>query len=281
MSMIYDYTDTSLHIHYAIDPHPVDSDFRMHVHENYEILYFMDGNAAYLVEGSVYPLTPGSLLIMRPAESHKVKILGDQQYERYSISFVPEVLRAVDPGMRLLAPFLEHPLGQNNFYPPSVFANDEPRVLFDAMCVPEEDPESRRLALLTHLYPLLSMIRRAFLKAHGMPARPQDTTTSAERIIAYINKNLFEELSLEELSERFFLSTSQISRLFKQATGSSVWEYITIKRLLAARRRIREGVSPSAACSACGFRDYSAFFRAYVKRFGVSPKKDAPHGDVS
>ena len=278
--MIYEYTDSQLHIHHAVDQQPSDEDFPMHLHENYEILYFISGNAAYLVEGSVYPLTPGSLVVMRPSESHKVKILGDQMYERYSLSFDPALLAIVDPENRLLTPFLDHPLGQNNFYPPSAFQNDDIGELFNAMCVPAEDAGERRITILIHLYRLLNLIRRAFTE-NGASETRQNITTPAEKIVSYINKHLFEDLSLGELSEQFFLSTSQISRLFKQATGSSVWEYITIKRLSAARRKIREGVSTAAVCSSCGFRDYSAFFRAYVKRFGVSPKKDAAYGTVS
>lgn len=281
MSVIYNYTGEYVHIHHAVDPQPKNDDYPMHVHDNYEILYFVNGNVAYLVEGSEYPLTPGSLVIMRPSESHKVKILGERMYERYSLGFDPSMLAIVDPERRLLTPFLDHPLGQNNFYPPSVFQNEDIGELFKSMCVPAEDDRERRLAIMIPLYRLLSMIRRAFLENGGTdPAMLQDNAGPAEKIVAYINKYLFDDLSLDKLSEQFFLSTSQISRLFKQATGSSVWEYITIKRLIEARRKIREGKSPSDVCSACGFRDYSTFFRAYVKRFGVSPKNDAAHNQA-
>ena len=89
----------------------------------------------------------------------------------------------------------------------------------------------------------------------------------------YVNKHLFEELSVPILAKQFFMSTSQFNRVFKQAAGASPWEYITIKRLTAAREKIRNGVSVQSACESCGFRDYSAFYRAYVKHFGCAPKK--------
>ena len=94
------------------------------------------------------------------------------------------------------------------------------------------------------------------------------------QLIDYINKNLYEPLSLSRLSDKFFLSQSQLNRLFKKATGTSVWEYITIKRLIAARNRIRVGEHSGKVCISCGFKDYSSFYRMYKNRFGVSPKQD-------
>ena len=68
---------------------------------------------------------------------------------------------------------------------------------------------------------------------------------------------------------------AEISRIFHQATGSSLWEYVTIKRLLAARAMIQRGEPAGTACLACGFSDYSAFFRAYRSHFGHVPRQDA------
>lgn len=64
-----------------------------------------------------------------------------------------------------------------------------------------------------------------------------------------------------------------------------MWEYILIKRLFAARERILAGESVYTAAANCGFQDYSAFYRAYVARFQVSPSKtiqqNAPIVDTS
>jgi AraC-like DNA-binding protein len=67
------------------------------------------------------------------------------------------------------------------------------------------------------------------------------------------------------------MSVSQLERVFKQATHSSVWHYITLKRLAAARERIESGSSATDASLECGFGDYSSFYRAYVKEYGRAP----------
>ncbi|MFR7743955.1 MAG: hypothetical protein ACLU3I_12215 [Acutalibacteraceae bacterium] len=64
----------------------------------------------------------------------------------------------------------------------------------------------------------------------------------ASELINYINQELFSKISLATIGQRFFLSKSQINRIFRKATGSSVWEYILIKRLFAARDGFSPGV---------------------------------------
>ena len=91
------------------------------------------------------------------------------------------------------------------------------------------------------------------------------------KIIHYIEEHLGEPLSLATLQSKFYISKTHLTRLFKQTTGLSVWEYIGIKRLTFARAKLREGIRASVVAQSCGFGDYSSFYRAYKKRFGESP----------
>ena len=91
-------------------------------------------------------------------------------------------------------------------------------------------------------------------------------------IVKYINNHLSEELSLDIICDRFFISKSHINRKFKKVIGSTVWEYINIKRLLLAKELLHNGISPTNVYLKCGFKDYCTFFRAYKAKFGVSPK---------
>lgn len=273
MARFCGYEESLLTFYHSLDWRPKDRNFTMHVHNLYEIYFFVAGSASYLVEGSEYRLEPGCLLLMRPTESHKVRILAEKPYERYSLNFSPVILENIDPEHELLVPFLNRPLGQNNCYLPSEFSKEQPLELLEAMCAPVEDKAGQRLEILLHLLPLLGAVRHAF----GQKQQGGKETGSAglsEQIVAYINRHLFDELSLQLLAERFFLSVSQLARLFKQSTGSSVWEYITIKRLMCAREKIQKGASAGRAAQECGFGDYSSFYRAYVGHFGCSPRTD-------
>lgn len=273
MAALCSYKNDDLQFTHTYDTHPKQQDFILHIHDQYEIYCFLAGDAEYLVEGNVYPLKPGCILIMRPSEVHKVRIISQKPYERYVIQFADSSLNAVDPERYLLKAFLDRPLGQKNRYFSVDFDQMRPKELLDAMCVPVADEKERRLKVLSYLYSLLEQLHTAFLQKDDSFSIQR---TSAEKLVSYINEHLSDDLSLHLLSERFFLSASQINRLFKQATGSSVGEYILVKRLMNARSSLRSGQSASEACQKSGFKDYSAFYRSYCKRFGVSPREDMP-----
>lgn len=269
--ILREFSFEELYTRYAVDDNPDDREFVMHVHESCEIFYFISGNAEYLVEGARYPLESGSVLIMRPSESHRAKILGGGKYERYAVNFSVSVIDNIDPEHRLLKAFFDRPLGRGNMFLPTEFGDEDVRKIFAEMCRKSKRYETQ-LNIKTHLFWLLDRINRAWLKrGRSDYALPQNIS---ERIVLYVNYHLFEELSVPMLAKYFFLSPSQFSRIFKKATGAAPWEYITIKRLTAAREKIRGGEAVQYAAESCGFGDYSSFYRAYVKYFGRSPKYD-------
>ncbi len=253
---------------HAFDKHPDQSEFEMHVHSVYELFLFVSGKASYLVEGNEYPLAPGSLILVREAESHAVNFSADAPYERYVLNFSPTLISQLNGGKELLAPFTDRSLGCANLYEASELSNISALSYFRAMCVEGADEETKKLAVLTHLQPLLFDISRAF-RQKG--ASELSAGSEAGDIIAYVNEHLFEPLSVGDIASKFYLSSSQIERIVKTNTHSSLWQYITRKRLAAARVRIESGDGATLVAEECGFRDYSAFFRAYVKEFGCSP----------
>ncbi len=271
MDIVREFNYDNLYTRYAVDETPDDRDFAMHVHQNCEIFYFVSGNAEYLVEGARYPLESGSILIMRPSESHRAKILGGGKYERYAVNFSVSAIDNIDPEHRLLKAFFDRPLGRGNMFLPTEFGDENIQKIFAEMCKKCSRYEMQ-VNVNTHLFWLLDRINRAWLKRDSEEYSPPQNIS--ERIVLYVNFHLFEELSVPMLAEHFFLSPSQFGRIFKQATGAAPWEYITIKRLTAAREKIRNGEHSGRAAESCGFRDYSAFYRAYVKYFGCSPKYD-------
>lgn len=90
-------------------------------------------------------------------------------------------------------------------------------------------------------------------------------------IIHYINENLAADLTIEALSDKFFLSKYHMMRKFKEETGYSMHQYILEKRILAARNLILAGNAATVASAECGFKDYSTFSRAYKKLLGKLP----------
>ena len=265
MNILKEFTTEDIYVRHAIDENPDANVFNFHVHDKCEIYFFVSGNAEYLVEGSVYPLSKGSLLIMRPEEAHCVRILGRETYERFAVNFPLTLFDTLDPRQSLTRIYTARKLGSENMFITSGLRN-----VFDEMFDESADDYERRLKILLGILKILEMLN----SDNTLRFKADSGNNSYEgKILRYINEHLLEDMSVDTLSDYFSLSRSQFGRIFKKATGTSPWDYISAKRLLEAKKMIAAGLSAKEAAISCGFRDYSVFYRAFVKRFGRSPSE--------
>ncbi len=266
------YGDSQLLYRHLTDETPNNDLFYMHIHDQCEILYFVSGAASCTVETETRPLIPDTLVLMRPMESHCITILDNEPYERYTINFSDDILNAIDPEHKLLAPFYDRPLGVRNVYRADEFTIP-PLQLLSAMQT-QNSKRGDRLAVMTYFFALLGEINRAFAAKKDSAYHPPQNKSLAVEASEYINAHLFDDISVQSIADKLFVSVSQLNRQFKKTTGFSPWEYIVGKRLATARNLIKTGVPATHAYVQCGFNDYSSFYRLYLKRFGISPKSD-------
>ena len=248
-----------------LDQHPRQRDYKLHTHTGFEIFCFLAGDAMYNIEGNMYPLFPGDIVLLKNSEAHHVILNSAIPYERITIHFQcnddmpPELVET------LLTPVINRPIGQYNLYSYKDFQDTNWRHYLECLCK-ESDHIRRQIYLMT----LLLEITDAFPLIQDQHII--NKTHSLLQITHYIDQHLSDPLSIDFLCNHFFISETQLSRQFKKHLNTTVSEYILSKRLLQAYNTISKGVRPSSAYLQCGFRDYSSFYRAYKKKFGHSPK---------
>ena len=261
---LFQYSGPGITITHFLDTHPQPAQFTMHTHTYAEVYFFLSGRGIFHIEGSTYPLSPGDILLMRPVEAHYIELDTTVPYERIVINFDPLLISQLDPEGSMLIPFYERKAGKRNLYRQG--SDFEKRWEFLREMV---NFNGNRATYLAYLILLLHSISHDY---RNTPPQTAEQDTIEYRIIRYINKNLHEELTLQTLCDRFFISRAQLCRRFHKATGTSVGRYIGVKRLLAANQMISQGQKPTDVFSLCGYRDYSTFYRAYITYFGHSPK---------
>lgn len=261
---LYHYNTINLELVHQRFPAPVQMTEQLHSHTYFEICLILGGKGVFCVEGSEYPLRPGDIVLLRPGEAHSIRVSPNVPFERILLSFGQHFFATIDPEKELYPPFMNREPGQRNLYRPADFPDLPLGEHFYNM-----EQNAARHHVLTHLLALLRDLNLAF---QCMPSYEQRKETLEKAVIRLINDNYHLELSLHELSERFFISRAQLCRRFQKATGISIGRYITLKRLNAARQLLLQGRKAADACAMCGFKDYSTFYRAYVRQFGHSPK---------
>ncbi|MCQ6268828.1 response regulator [Fictibacillus sp. WQ 8-8] len=90
-------------------------------------------------------------------------------------------------------------------------------------------------------------------------------------VMEYIENNLHLELNLDTLSSLVHLCGQYLSRLFKQETGCTITQYITVCRLEKAKKCfIYSSENVMEISEKCGFSDPN-YFRVFKKYEGVTP----------
>lgn len=246
---------------------PNDSDFEPHIHENYELLCVVKGDVSYIVEGHSYKLSDGALMLMRSSETHKLVVDKSTEYERYVLNFSPSLVSKIGLSKALLAPFKDRSIGEKNLYLPEEFKHIAPASYFERAFTDVGNLGKSDVAI-SLLAPLLCEIKCAFDRKEEFTIRKR---TLSEEIIAYINDNLKNDITIEKIATGLHISQAQVSRVFKKSVGASVYDYVLTKRLILFNKRAGKEKNIQELSRECGFRDYSSFYRLYKKRFGVSP----------
>ena len=100
-----------------------------------------------------------------------------------------------------------------------------------------------------------------------------DNRTIIQQSLDYIEENLKTEITAAELAEMANFSLFHYYRLFQQATGLPVMQYILRRRLLHGVYAIREGSSKVDAALIYGFDTYAGFYKAFCREFGSTPSE--------
>ena len=257
--------------------HKWDTDLKeveVHHHDFYEVNFLVSGDVTYVIESRVYHVKPGQILIINPRELHQVYIQPDAApYERYMLWIAPSLLQGLSsPQTDLCRCFDMRRPHYSNLLHLSAEQRRMIPAMFEAML--EAQGNSAYGADLLQRNLLTEMM----IHVNRLADMPSEDTADSKnnsvvaRVIDYINENYQESLTLDLLAERFFVSKYHLSHEFNRQMGTGIYQYIQKKRLLIARQLMLEGQKPTEVYAPCGFGDYAAFFRAFKKIYGMSPR---------
>lgn len=242
-----------------------------HYHEFYKLLFFVSGSGGYFVEGKRYSLTPGDIVLIGKQCVHRPEFENHIPCERMIIYIAPEFLeRESSLNCDLTDCFSKE-------YDHVLRPNERMRqMLFSFASDIEQELSSnnygREILSTGMLLRLLVEIARSIRhKEVQKPAPMLPKSKRMQDIVHYLDAHLTEDISIDALSEKFYLSRYHMMRRFREETGTTIHAYLSDHRLMLARDLIGQGVPATDACFRCGFGSYSSFSRAYGKFFGTTP----------
>ena len=250
---------------------PGGTNVEYHYHEFCKLLLLVSGRGGYVVDGQRYLLQAGDVVLIGSRCAHRPELEEDSTYERIIIYISPDFLQSSS-----LADCDLNELFSTRRTPVLRLKESERKKVFTMATALErelsDDGFGREILCAGALLRLLVEIGRAQRQAGSMnpgPVIPEDPRVV--EWMQYLDRQFAEDINMDELAERFFISKFHMMRLFRAQTGFTIHTYLMQRRLLAARQLIERGMLATEACYRCGFRSYSSFTRAYSKHFGTTP----------
>lgn len=242
-----------------------------HYHEFCKLLMLHSGSGGYTVEGQRYALEAGDIVLIPSRCVHRPEFEPGMRYERIIVYIDPDFLtRHSTPDCDLLQIFSGT---WGHVLRPDIQRGKHLHALAEHL-EQELDSGEYGQGVLCNVSLLRLLVRIGQSLRNSKSFQPSAIIPASGRILdiqRYINDHLEEDLTIDALAEQFFISKYHMMRQFRRETGVSIHTYLCDQRLFLARERIRLGMNATDSCFRSGFRSYSAFTRAYAKRFGTTP----------
>lgn len=241
-----------------------DPDFKaeIHTHDFCEILYLLSGSGIISMDGVIYPIKQGDLIVVNPGTPHCESSAKDGKMhlvflavQHFQVNGLPEN-HLIDKDM------------------PPVIAGKDYRYKIES-CFTDILSESADKIMLSsamskHLTAaMMILILRLY---HSRSERASDLKEECRRIKDYIDKNYTTPITLDSLSEQVYISKYYLSHIFKSQTGTSPIKYLINKRITeAAQLLIHTDLSVRDIALRVGYDDPVYFSQMFKKVMDCSP----------
>ena len=243
----------------------------LHSHTFYELLHCRSaGGVEYLVGAERYRLQKGDVVMVPPGVSHR-PVFPEKMEEPYVRDVVWISAEFVHQLRRWFPELEERPEMHSALLHTDDQVRESIAMLFEVgIREAQKETEDRDMALIGNTITLLVYLRRARVKDEAQPLKAEKPGR-LDQVLQFVEDNLDRKITLEDVAHHFFVSESTIVQLFRRKLGVSFYHCVTQRRLIAAKTLISQGLSMENVSEKVGFTDYSAFYRAFKKEYGISP----------
>lgn len=246
-----------------------------HSHDYMELAFIFSGKGRYRVEGEIYEVEEGDMLILNPGHKHQALIKEtDNPMTEFFIGCTDIHLPGMEPNHLDITsggPIL-HATGELR---QKLFKICSSIAAENAVCRP-----GRYFMLQSYLMQILLLLIReqvepAEIKTTGYAFESVNKKYVVEQIVSYFEDHYHEKISLDHIAENMYLSPFYISKIFKSETGDTPIRHLINIRLEQAHELLENGWNGSIqeVAAKVGYDDAYHFSKLFKKRYGLSPSQ--------
>lgn len=243
----------------------------VHRHGLLECNYIAEGKCTYEIGGIPYHLSKRNLILLDSSIPHKITFNHEHPCTvmGMSLSFGADSMAGGMPGLQQVldsAPDVRRLLSSLD---QALIFPDARALQGDILRLAREYEGRRDAFYLNSLsYHLLSEIAR-------LPLTEQSSVQYyVEKAQNYIREAFYLIRSNDQIAEHIGLNATYLERIYKKATGRTLWESVTACRLSAAEELLGQPSIPIHEIdNMIGFANRQTFYLQFKKRYGMSPSE--------
>ena len=270
--------DCLLRIFYS-EALPKKREWREHHHTELEISLVKEGQGVYTVGAAQYTIKPGDVFLFGTHEEHYITdISGCERLRLMNIHFEPRFIWAGSDlfDVKYLRIFFDRSENFRNRLDRENPATSEiVRLLVEIERETAERREEYELMVKIKLLSLLVLLLREYdYVSDGTSYVESAKYSQISGAMKYIDENLAEPLTLDEIAAKANLNKTYFTTLFKKLNGVTPWEYLTARRIEKSYALLpRRDMNILEIANSCGFNNASNFNRAFRKLTGMTPSE--------
>ncbi len=239
-------------------------------HQQFEILYLVKGEIKYLIEGEEYAVREGDVIFVSPNQIHSIDVSPDKDYERIVVMFNLETVE------KMLA-LGGMALNKEVFSDTSCYRVIPHKMLQKTGIIEQllsfskyKNHSLGHIYMLSGIFNLIMELDSVFSEFESgySPVKVDNVVKAA---VSYINNNICQPLTLNEICAHLFVSKSTLCHRFVKTMRISVNRYVAIKKIHYASKLIRQGMGAVEAGLKVGYKQYTTFYHNYKQITGTSP----------
>ncbi len=234
-----------------------------HWHEHTELLYFLEGECTFTLNGKTFPVKEGDLIAINSTEIHS--FVSQNTTRHFCILIYPQFFSDISHDSIVS---MESLIRKDEYVTELVT-----KIREEVIC-PSKGSD---MILKGNVYHLIAYLARNYEANVPTIKEAENRTLMLERtslVLKYISENYSEKITTAQLASLCFLSESHFCRFFKRAIGKSAINYINEYRIEKASVLLRETDESITSISALtGFDDANYFSRVFKKYKNTTPER--------
>lgn len=241
----------------------------LHSHQHYELYFLLNGTRQIFLEDSFFEMSANTFIVFPPHCAHKTE---GGAFSRINLNLPTQFISAEQ--QKFLNKISKKPLILDDRYKELILS-----LLNEACYIQSKNKnhaESYLKPFAEMIITLLSLQKHEYLKAEEkidhVKNNQRKSNVEILKVIHFINTNYNRPITLNMLSDKYFVSVPILCRSFKEATHYTIGEYLLKVRLDNAKfLLLNTNKSIENIAESCGFSSANYFSLMFKRKIGISP----------